>query len=102
VSGDWNGDGKDEIGVFRPSTHCFFLDTNMDGKTDLTINYGLNTDLPIAGDWNFDGRDDIGVFRKGIWYLDYNFDGKTDQTATFGASGDIPLSGNWFDNPRYS
>ena len=31
VSGDWNIDGRTEIGVFRPSTHLFYLDYNGNG-----------------------------------------------------------------------
>ena len=28
VMGDWNRDGIDEIGVWRPATRIFYLDTN--------------------------------------------------------------------------
>jgi hypothetical protein len=34
VTGDWNGTGKTEIGVFRPSTGEWFLDLNGNGKLD--------------------------------------------------------------------
>ena len=31
ITGDWNNDGISEIGVFRPSTHLFYLDYNGNG-----------------------------------------------------------------------
>jgi len=52
VSGDWNNDGKDTIGVFRPSTRTWYLDYNNDGRVDKTVAYGLDTDLPVSGDWS--------------------------------------------------
>ena len=34
VSGDWNADGRTEIGVFRPSTHLYYRDFNGNGVWD--------------------------------------------------------------------
>ena len=57
VSGDWNLDGKTEIGVFRPSTRTFYLDYNGNGAWDGALVdrahiFGLTGDLPVSGDWN--------------------------------------------------
>jgi hypothetical protein len=56
VSGDWNNDGKSEIGVFRPSTRTFYLDYNGDGmwngaSIDRSYTFGLSEDIPVAGMW---------------------------------------------------
>ncbi|MCK9593954.1 MAG: PKD domain-containing protein, partial [Methanoregula sp.] len=56
------------IGVFRPSSHSFYLDANGNGAwngagIDRTNNFGLAGDIPVSGDWNHDGITDIGVFR---------------------------------------
>ncbi len=59
ITGDWNGDGITESGVFRPSAQQFILNTSPITR----IIFGLNTDIPITGDWNGDGITDIGVFR---------------------------------------
>ena len=45
VSGDWNNDGITEIGVYRPSTHMFYLDYNGNsawngGLADRSYNFG--------------------------------------------------------------
>jgi PKD repeat protein len=107
VSGDWNNDGKTEIGVFRPSTHMFYQDYNGNGRwdgavTDRAYNFGLTGDVPVSGDWNNDGKTDIGVFRPSthMFYPDYNGNGAwngavIDRAYNFGISGDIPVSGKW-------
>jgi PKD repeat protein len=107
VSGDWNNNGISEIGVFRLSTHMFYLDYNGNGVwngavTDRQYNFGISGDIPISGDWNVDGRTEIGVFRPSthLFYLDYNGNGVwnggvTDRSYNFGISGDIPVSGHW-------
>ncbi len=59
LTGDWNGDGRSDIGVFRPSARQFILNS-----TPITrITYGMSTDIPLTGDWNGDDISDIGVFR---------------------------------------
>jgi hypothetical protein len=107
VSGDWNEDGISKIGVFRPSTHSFYLDYNGNGVwegtgTDRAYNFGLTGDSPVSGDWNGDGISAIGVFRPSThsFYLDYNENGAwngagTDKIYNFGLTGDSPVSGIW-------
>ncbi len=63
VAGDWNGDGKDEIGVFFKGE--WFLDLNGNGlwdEGDLWAKLGSEADRPVVGDWDGDGKDDIGIF----------------------------------------
>ena len=87
VTGDWDGDGATEVGVFRAG-FFWVLDANgnhtFDGTglgQDLAFPFGgLPGDVPLVGDWNGDGRSKVGVFRAGFfWVLDTNgnflFDG---------------------------
>jgi hypothetical protein len=69
VVGDWNGDGKTKIGVFRDG--YWHLDFNGDetwdycGSTadrDRCYRFGKSGDKPVVGDWNGDGKTKIGVF----------------------------------------
>ena len=48
VTGDWNGDGRTEVGVFRPFTYMFYL---KNGTTTTSVNWGISTDLPVTGKW---------------------------------------------------
>ena len=97
ISGDWNGDGITDLGVFRNGQ--FLL---RQATTITTVNFGQAGDLPVAGDWNGDGTDDLGVFRNGqfilrkpvkpcpacpIVFLSITFN--------FGQAGDTPVAGDW-------
>jgi len=107
LSGDWRGFGTTEIGVFRPSTHMFYLDWNGNGRwdgpvTDRAFNFGLSGDVPVSGEWSGSGRTCIGVYRPltHTFYLDYNGNGKwdgafSDRSNNFGLNGDFPISGDW-------
>jgi photosystem II stability/assembly factor-like uncharacterized protein len=107
IVGDWNNDGFDEIGVFRPSTGLFYLDHDGNGKweafIDRTYRFGMQGDIPVSGDWTGSGVGDrIGVFRpsNGTWYLDFNGNGQWDIdlfdiTFKFGMEGDLPVTGDW-------
>lgn len=63
VTGDWDGDGSDQVGVFIAG--YWFLDLNGDGvwdDNDLWIRLGDDGDQPVTGDWDGDGKTDIGIF----------------------------------------
>ena len=107
VAGDWNGDGKTEIGVFRPSDSGWYLDLNGNGlwdgcATDACIKFGASGDLPVTGNWNGGTKTAIGVFRPStnLWYLD-NGNNSLDNCGIdkclgpFGDSGDRPIVGDW-------
>jgi len=56
AAGDWNGDGKAKVGVFRAGT--WYLDYNGNGAWDgcgvdkcYEGTFGINGDLPVAGKW---------------------------------------------------
>jgi subtilisin len=107
VTGDWNGNGRASIGVFRPSTGMWYLD-NGDGiwsgcGIDQCLGpFGSSGDLPVAADWTNTGTAKIGVFRPGtgMWYLD-NGDGIWSGCGIdlckgpFGARIDLPVAGDW-------
>ena len=63
VAGDWNGDGIDELGVYREGQ--WIVDDNGNGvedPTDKVFQLGEWDDIPAVGDWDGDGTDDPGVF----------------------------------------
>jgi serine-aspartate repeat-containing protein C/D/E len=73
VSGDWNGDGIGNIGVFDEG--LWHLDLNGDGlfgEEDAEATFGEEGDIPIAGDFNGDGIDEIGILSHGRLVLDMN------------------------------
>lgn len=108
VAGDWNNDGVESVGVFRPSAGQFFLtDDNVANPTiDHTINFGLNGDIPIGGDWNSDGRDTVGVFRpsQATFFLTNQdaLNPTLDIVSVFGVAEDLPVAGDWNGDGRDS
>jgi serine-aspartate repeat-containing protein C/D/E len=99
ISGDWNGDGIDTIGIFRGGN--WRMDVNADGRLnsrDRKTDFGQPGDYPIVGDWNGDGVDDIGVVRGNTWIVDSNGDGElteADQSFQYPVDGGTPITGDW-------
>lgn len=61
ISGDYDGDGKTDIAVFRPSDGVFYLLQSTAGIN--YVSWGLATDVPVQGDFDGDGKDDPAIFR---------------------------------------
>ncbi|WIM92999.1 glycoside hydrolase family 6 protein [Actinoplanes oblitus] len=99
--GDWDGDGRDGIGAYRPADRTFRLrDALSAGGADVSFGYGTAGDTPIAGDWNGDGRDTVGVFRPstGAMFLrDSLGSGAADRSFDHVRidPGDLPIVGDW-------
>jgi SpoIID/LytB domain protein len=99
VTGDWDGDGDDTLGVFRPSNRTFYLrNSNTPGPAQLAVAFGTSGDLPIVGDWDGDGDDTVGVFRpsaRRFYFRNTNTSGPATQTVLYGSPGDVPVVGDW-------
>jgi len=70
--GDFDGDGADEVALYRPKTGRIFLKWNLEGGApDASFVYGEAGDVPVAGDWNGDGRDTVALYRpsESSWYI---------------------------------
>jgi len=89
VSGDWNGDGRDQAGVFYPATRQW----DLQGKAVFT--YGIGTaSVPITGDWDNDGIDEVGVY----YPPNQRFYRQGFTSVVYGNPGDLPIVGDWNSN----
>ncbi len=89
---DFDGDGKTDISVFRPSEGVWFI-LRSNNDTFQAEQFGIASDKLVPADYDGDGRTDVAVFRDGEWYLDRSRDGFL--AFNFGLSGDIPQPGDY-------
>ena len=106
IAGDWDGDGKDGIGIFFPpgdgsAVGAFFLKNTLGpGNADVLFNIPTTeAALPIAGDWDGNGTVTVGWFDPptGTFHLlERNADLSPERTVVFGGAPDaIPVAGKW-------
>ncbi|WP_298804247.1 peptidoglycan recognition protein [uncultured Pseudokineococcus sp.] len=90
--GDWDGDGRDEVGLFVDGV----VSLRRDDGAAVRYRYGRAGDVAVVGDWDRDGKDSVGVYRNGMWYLRNSASGgAADRAVGFGLAGDRPVVGTW-------
>ena len=84
-SGDYNGDGTADIGIFRENTGLWAI------RGITRVYFGSSSDLPVSGDYDGDGSSDISIFRTtaGLWAV------RGITRSYFGGSTDIPIPGDY-------
>ena len=92
MPGDYDGDGKTDYAVWRPSTGEWFL-VNSSTQIGAIHTWGVNGDTPVPGDYDGDGKADIAVWRPstGVWSI-LNSSTQIGSTYAWGGAGDIPLT----------
>ncbi len=110
LSGDWDGDGVDTVGLFVPadrnnpnSLNTWLLrNSNTTGVADLKFTFGRGW-FPVVGDWDGEGTDTVGLYSqdaRSIWLLrNSNSSGPADLNFAYGDSG-WPVVGDWDGNDR--
>jgi hypothetical protein len=91
---DFDGDGRTDISVFRPSEGNWYVNQSTAGFG--VVNWGVSTDLATPGDFDGDGKTDFAIFRPstGYWWILRSSD-LGYGAAPFGTSGDIPVQGDY-------
>ena len=94
TNGDYDGDGKTDFSVFRPSDGSWWILRSSDGTLQGRT-WGQSGDIPVPGDYDGDGQTDLAVFRPSdaSWWILRSSDG-TLAGRSWGLPTDKPAVGS--------
>lgn len=95
---DFDGDGRTDLSVFRPSEGNWYLNRSTSGFA--ALNWGISTDILAPGDYDNDNKTDVAVFRPsdagGV--ADFYILNSATSTVSFvywGNVGDLQIVGDY-------
>ena len=94
---DFDGDGRSDLSVFRPSDRVWYLNRSSQGFSSLQ--FGLSSDQITPADFDGDGKTDIAVFREGFWYW-LNSSNGIFNAVQFGLARDVPVPADFTGDGR--
>lgn len=94
---DFDGDGRSDVSVFRPSDRIWYLNQSANGFS--ATQFGLSSDRITPADYDGDGKTDISVYRDGIWYWLKSSDNSFN-AVQFGLPDDIPVPADYTGDGR--
>ena len=98
--GDFDGDGLDTFGLYRPSTGAVFLqDSYTQGVAEWDSFDGEPGDVILAGDWDGDGDDTVAVYRPSRQRVYVYLENAASVAAYTAHVGSYPVATTWSRAP---
>ncbi len=104
VAGDWDGDGRDGVGLFEPGSDSFLLTDDFGDElpqfSRIVRGWGCPACIPLAGDFTGTGKDGVGLYdaARGLFLLrDRAAAASPVRSVAFGQVGrpQFPVAGNF-------
>ncbi|MDP9444144.1 MAG: VCBS repeat domain-containing M23 family metallopeptidase [Actinomycetota bacterium] len=100
VAGDWDGDGRADVGVFRPRPTTAAFRLRLRTGTTKRLLFGAPGTVPVVGDWDGDRHSDVAVWdQPARTFARLLPDGTVDRLRV-GRIRDVPVVGDWDGNGR--
>jgi hypothetical protein len=102
--GDFDGDGRDTVSLYRPAEGRFFVINRLGsgdgglGVADFSFVFGNPGDKPFVGDFDGNGVDEVGLHRETTGRVYFRFSltqGVADRDFIYGNPGDVLVAGDW-------
>ena len=100
---DFDGDGKSDFTVYRPSDGNWYIWTS--NSQFLGIAWGLAGDVPTPADYDNDGKTDAAIYRPGqggspSYFYALNSGDLTFVAIPWGGAGDVPVVRDYDNDDR--
>ncbi len=113
VPGDFDGDGKTDFSIYRPSDGFWWIVKSSSPSESISLQFGAectqpapnNCDKVAPADYDGDGKTDAAVYRPapngvGTWYILQSGSGNSFYSQQFGLATDLPAPADYDGDGR--